>query len=152
MMSIDKDIKQGQFTSSHQKAMINILYTYGWVLEQIKNFLAREDITHQQYNVLRILRGSFPKPLSTLQIRERMLDKMSDTSRVVDRLITKNLVTKSTRPTDKRLVDVALTEKGQKLLSHLDNQPDHVQEIMNKLSENDAEMLSSLLDRLRGSE
>ena len=151
-MSIEKDIQQVSFVSSKQKAMINVLYTYGWLLEKIKNFLAKEDITHQQFNILRILRGASPQPLSTLQIRERMLDKMSDTSRIVDRLITKELVKKTTCPTDKRLVDVVITDKGQELLKKIDKESDQVSIIMANLSENDAEMLSSLLDRLRGSE
>ena len=151
-MGIEKEIQQETFASSYQKAMINVLFTYGWVIEKIKNFLSKEDITHQQYNILRILRGSFPKPLSTLQIRERMLDKMSDTSRIVDRLVIKSLVKKTTCPQDKRLVDVVITEKGQKLLKKLDAESDLIAEIMGNLSQNDAEMLSSLLDRLRGSE
>jgi DNA-binding MarR family transcriptional regulator len=87
-----------------------------------------------------------------LQIRERMLDKMSDTSRIVDRLVIKSLVKKTTCPQDKRLVDVVITEKGQKLLKKLDAESDLIAEIMGNLSQNDAEMLSSLLDRLRGSE
>src|SRR5687767_5160630 len=109
VMSIEKDIQQLSFASPKQKAMVNILYTYGWLLEKIKVFLARSDITHQQFNILRILRGSFPEPLSTLQIRERMLDKMSDTSRIVDRLVAKDLVKKTTCTTDKRLVDIVIT-------------------------------------------
>lgn len=129
--------------------MINLLYTYGWVIEKIKAFLAQEDITHQQFNILRILRGSHPQPLSTLQIRERMLDKMSDTSRIVDRLIVKGLVKKSTCAADKRLVDVTITDKGQKLLKKIDAEADPVLEIMSNLSEKDGEALSSLLDKLR---
>jgi MarR family transcriptional regulator, 2-MHQ and catechol-resistance regulon repressor len=151
-VGIEKDIHQVKFVSSRQKAMINLLFTYGWVIERIKNFLAAEDITHQQFNILRILRGSFPQPLSTLQIRERMLDKMSDTSRIVDRLVIKGLVKKSICPTDKRLVDVVITDKGQRLLKKIDAESDYIPEIMSNLSENDAEMLSSLLDKLRGSE
>ena len=129
--------------------MLNILFTYGWVLERIKGFLAREDITHQQYNILRILRGSHPEPLSTLQIRERMLDKMSDTSRIVDRLVVKGLVKKTISSKDKRLVDVTITERGQKLLKKLDMESDQMDAVMNNLSEKDAEMLSLLLDKLR---
>ncbi len=129
--------------------MINILYSYGWVMEKIKEALAKEDITHQQFNILRILRGSFPKPLSTLQIRERMLDKMSDTSRIVDRLVVKGLVKKSTCSKDKRLVDVIIADKGMKILKKIDAESDHVNEIMNNISEEDAEHLSSLLDKLR---
>ena len=93
-MGIENEIHKITFLSTRQKAMINIIYTYGWIMERIKNFLAKEDITHQQYNILRILRGAYPAPISTLQIRERMLDKMSDTSRIVDRLITKELAQK----------------------------------------------------------
>src|SRR4051812_14374579 len=100
-MGIEKDIHQEAFVSEKQKAMLNVLFTYGWIIEQIKTFLSKEDITHQQFNILRILRGA-GKPLSTLQIRERMLDKMSDTSRIVDRLVAKELVQKVTCAKDKR--------------------------------------------------
>jgi DNA-binding MarR family transcriptional regulator len=121
-------------------------------MERIKMFLEKEDITHQQYNILRILRGSAPDPLSTLQIRERMIDKMSDTSRIVDRLIVKELVKKCTCPKDKRLVDVTITDKGQKLLKKLDAEADYMDEIMNKLSEDEGETLNLLLDKLRNVE
>lgn len=151
-MGIEKDIHQNTFRHARQKAMINILFTYGWAIEQIKNFVSREDITHQQYNILRILRGAHPQPLSTLQIRERMLDKMSDTSRIVDRLIVKELVQKSTCAKDKRLVDVVITEKGQELLKRLDVVSADMDGIMNNLSEEEAEQLSSLLDKLRANE
>jgi MarR family transcriptional regulator, 2-MHQ and catechol-resistance regulon repressor len=149
-MGIEKDILQNTFKSTHQKAMINLLYSYGWMLEQIKNFLAQEDITHQQFNILRILRGAMPQPLSTLQIRERMLDKMSDTSRIVDRLLAKELVEKTTCTKDKRLVDVTIAPKGLELLERIDQRSDHVQEIMGRLSEAEALQLSNLLDKLRG--
>jgi DNA-binding MarR family transcriptional regulator len=148
-MGIEKDIHQSKFVSIHQKAMINLLYSYGWVIEKIKTFLATEDITHQQFNILRILRGSFPQPLSTLQIRERMLDKMSDTSRIVDRLLVKQLVKKTICPADKRLVDITITEKGQKILKKLDSEADHIFEVMGNLSEQEAEQLNMLLDKLR---
>lgn len=149
-MGIEKDIHQTKFSSSRQKAMINVLYSYGWIIEQIKNFLAKEDITHQQFNILRILRGSHPRPLSTLQIRERMLDKMSDTSRIVDRLVAKELVQKTTCEADKRLVDVLITEKGQELLRRIDAEGDFIHQIMGQLTEEDAQQLSDLLDKLRG--
>ena len=148
-MGIENDIHQTKFSSARQKAMINILYSYGWVLEKIKERLAKEDITHQQFNILRILRGSHPKPLSTLQIRERMLDKMSDTSRIVDRLVTKGLVKKTTCSKDKRLVDVTITEKGQKLLKKIDAESDQIADVMANLTEKEAEILSGLLDKLR---
>ena len=147
-MGIEDDIQQVAFQSARQKAMLNILYTYGWIIEQVKEFLAGEDITHQQFNILRILRGA-AGPLSTLQIRERMLDKMSDTSRIVDRLIVKDLVKKSTCPKDKRLVDVVITERGQELLKKLDAQAEDMDLIMG-VTEEEAETLSLLLDKVRG--
>lgn len=150
-MGIEHDIQQVHFKNARQKAMLNVLYTYGWLIERIKNFLSDEDITHQQFNILRILRGAAPEPLSTLQIRERMLDKMSDTSRIVDRLITKDLVKKAPCGKDKRLVDVTITERGQKLLQKLDGEGDHIADIMGSLTEKEAEMLSQLLDKLRKS-
>jgi DNA-binding MarR family transcriptional regulator len=148
-MGLENDIQQFSFRSTKQKAMINIMYTYGWIMERIKVFLAKEDITHQQYNILRILRGSFPEPISTLQIRERMLDKMSDTSRIVDRLVLKNLVKKYVSEKDKRLVDVFITEKGQELLKRMDAETSYFDEIMNHLSEEDAIQLNLLLDKIR---
>lgn len=149
-MGLEQDIRQDKFRNSRHKAMLNVLFTYGWIIERIKQFLSKEDITHQQYNILRILRGSSPDPLSTLQIRERMLDKMSDTSRIVDRMVAKGLVKKVVCSKDKRLVDVTITEKGQKLLKRLDVEQDHMEEIMQTLSEEQALELSNLLDKLRG--
>jgi MarR family 2-MHQ and catechol resistance regulon transcriptional repressor len=148
-MGIDQDILQSKFRNEHQKAGVNLLYTYGWLMERTKEIFASEDITPQQFNILRILRGSFPQPLSTLQIRERMLDKMSDTSRIVDRLITKGLVKKGTCKTDRRLVDVIITDKGKKMLERLDKRQDELDNIIGNLSEKEAAVLSELLDKIR---
>ncbi|HTD92779.1 MAG TPA: MarR family transcriptional regulator [Chitinophagaceae bacterium] len=149
-MSIDQDILQTKFRNELQKAAVNLIYTYGWVTEKSKELFASEDITPQQFNILRILRGSHPQPLSTLQIRERMLDKMSDTSRIVDRLITKGLVKKGTCKADRRLVDVMITDKGRKLLERLDAREDELDNIFGNLSKKEAVVLSELLDKIRG--
>jgi MarR family 2-MHQ and catechol resistance regulon transcriptional repressor len=148
-MSIDQDILQSKFRNEYQKAGVNLLYTYGWIMERTKELFASEDITPQQFNILRILRGSYPQPLSTLQIRERMIDKMSDTSRIVDRLITKGLVKKGTCKTDRRLVDVMITDKGKKMLERLDKRQDELDNIIDNLSEKEAAVLSELLDKIR---
>jgi hypothetical protein len=148
-MGIEKDINQQHFQCEAQKAMINLMYTHSWVTERIKEILAEESITMQQFNILRILRGSDPMPLSTLSIRERMLDKMSDTSRIVDRLLAKGLVDKKTCATDKRLVDVYITCEGKKLLEKLDNKSDVMNSITSKLSNSELEKLNELLDLLR---
>ncbi len=153
MMGIEKDIQQAKFRNPHQKAAINLIYTLSWMRDKTKCIFEAEDITAQQFNILRILRGSFPKPLSTLQIRERMLEKMSDTSRIVDRLITKGLVKKITCKNDRRLVDVIITDKGKKLLERLDARQDEIDGVLQNLSEKDANILSELLDKIRdGSE
>ena len=149
-MGIEKDINQTKFKSTRQKAMLNIMFSYGWLNEKIKCLLAPEDITPQQYNILRILRGSLPEPLSTLQIRERMLDRMSDTSRIVDRLIAKELVDKAVCPKDRRLVDVTISAKGQSLLKKLDAEANQLDKaIMSNITETEAETLSNLLDKIR---
>jgi MarR family transcriptional regulator, 2-MHQ and catechol-resistance regulon repressor len=151
IMGIEQDIQQVKFRNEYQKAFINILYTHGWLSEKAKEFFADEDITPQQFNILRILRGSHPQPLSTLQIRERMLDKMSDTSRIVDRLITKGLVKKGTCKMDRRLVDITITDKGKKLLEKLDTRQDEMDNIINNLTPKEAAALSDLLDKIRKS-
>jgi len=148
-MGIDRDILQTKFRNEHQKAAINLIYTYNWVSERTKELFATEDITPQQFNILRILRGSHPEPLSTLQIRERMLDKMSDTSRIVDRLVAKGLVKKAICRDDRRLVDIMITEKGKKLLERLDLRQDEMDNIIGNLTKKEATQLSELLDKIR---
>lgn len=149
-MSIDKDINQRSFKSEHQRAIVNLIFTYNWTTEKLKHIFDKEDLTMQQFNILRILRGS-EMPLSTLQIRERMLDKMSDTSRIVDRLIIKGLVKKNICKADRRLVDVSITDKGQKVLQKIDLQEDDLQNITSALSEKEAKSLNKLLDKIRHS-
>jgi MarR family transcriptional regulator, 2-MHQ and catechol-resistance regulon repressor len=148
-MGIDKDIQQTRFRNVHQKAAINLIYTLGWMKDKMKPIFDSEDITPQQFNILRILRGSFPQPLSTLQIRERMLEKMSDTSRIVDRLIAKGLVKKLVCKKDRRLVDVIISDKGKKLLERLDNRQEEMDKVLGNLSEKEASELSELLDKIR---
>jgi DNA-binding MarR family transcriptional regulator len=109
------------------------------------------EVTQQQFNILRILRGA-GKPLSTLQIRQRMLDKMSDTSRLVDRLIKKGLVNKSVSAGDRRLVDVELTEKGKLLLQKMDGLNTDLDAVLQQLSVEEAEKLNELLDKIRSAD
>ncbi|NBT07501.1 MAG: MarR family transcriptional regulator [Chitinophagia bacterium] len=147
-MGIEKDIQQTNFRNEFQKMGINIIYTANWLNEKIGQILSTEDITQQQYNILRILRGS-DVPLSTLKIRERMLDKMSDTSRIVDRLIVKGLVEKTACIKDKRLVDITVTKKGLQLLEKLDALNEHIDSILKGVSEKEANTINQILDKLR---
>jgi DNA-binding MarR family transcriptional regulator len=149
-MSLENDIQQTKFRNEYQKAVINLIYTFNWLSEKNKQFFEKADITSQQFNILRILRGA-GGPLSTLQIRQRMLDKMSDTSRIVDRLVKKELVKKVICKTDRRLVDVTISEKGLSLLKELDGYNDELDSIVGNISEEEAKTLNQLLDKMRNS-
>ena len=150
-MSIEKDIQQSKFRNEYHKTVVNLIFTYNWITEKTKQFFEKGDITPQQYNILRILRGA-GNPLSTLQIRQRMLDKMSDTSRIVDRLVKKELVQKVICKTDRRLVDVTITDAGLQLLDKLDSYNEQMDAMLESLSEEEAKMLNHLLDKIRNSE
>ena len=147
-MTLEKDINQQVFRSEYQKAIINLIYTFNWVNEKINKRFEPFDITQQQFNILRILRGA-GQPLSTLQIRQRMLDKMSDTSRIVDRLVKKGMVKKSISREDRRLVDVLMTDKGKKLLQSMDVMNEEMESIFKYLSDEEAKLLNVLLDKIR---
>lgn len=148
-MSIENDIQQAKFRNEHHKVSVNLIYTCNWMMEQHKKFFDNADITPQQFNILRILRGA-GGPLSTLQIRQRMLDKMSDTSRIVDRLVKKELVKKVICKTDRRLVDVTISDKGLSLLDSLDSCNDEMDASAGNLTEAEAMTLNQLLDKMRG--
>ena len=147
-MGIEKDIHQKKFRNEYQKSVINLIYTYNWMNEKSKVILDRCDITSQQFNILRILRGA-GEPLSTLQIRQRMLDRMSDTSRIVDRMLKKGLVKKVICNTDKRLVDVSISDKGKEILSKMDQYQEEMDGIFKNLTEEEAQVLNNLLDKIR---
>ncbi|MBC7829039.1 MAG: MarR family transcriptional regulator [Chitinophagaceae bacterium] len=148
-MSIEHDI-QSKFRGEHHKIMVNLIYTYNWAMEKSKRFFEKADLTPQQFNILRILRGA-AKPLSTLQIRQRMLDRMSDTSRIVDRLLKKELVQKGVCKGDRRLVDITISDKGSQLLLELDNYNEEMDAVLSAINEEEAKTLNHLLDKLRGS-
>ena len=147
-MGIEQDIQQPNFRNEFQKMGINLLFTANWLNEQIGKILSEEGVTQQQYNILRILRGS-ATPLSTLKIRERMLDKMSDTSRIVDRLIAKELVLKNTCEKDKRLVDITLSPKGLGLVDQLDQYNERIDALLKGINESEAQMMNQILDKIR---
>jgi len=147
-MGIEQDIQQPNFRNEFQKMGINLLFTANWLNEHIGKMLAEEGVTQQQYNILRILRGS-TTPLSTLKIRERMLDKMSDTSRIVDRLIAKELVVKNTCEKDKRLVDITLSPKGLDLVDQLDQYNERIDALLKGINESEAQLMNQILDKIR---
>ncbi|ADB36429.1 MarR family winged helix-turn-helix transcriptional regulator [Spirosoma linguale] len=150
-MSIETDIKQSTpFKSPYQRVLVNLMYTSNWIAGSQTQLLKPFKLTLQQYNVLRILRGQYPNPIKVSEITERMLDKMSNASRLVDKLLAKKLVLRTECPSDRRAVDVIITEKGLALLKQLDTHQDALnRSFQEKLTVEEAESLSLLLDRLR---
>lgn len=147
-MSLENEINQSKFRNEFHKSVINLIYTCNWVMESNKRYFEKVGITHQQFNILRILKGA-GKPLSTLQIRQRMLDRMSDTSRIVDRLIKKELVQKVPCKSDRRLVDITITETGLALLDEMDKYSDQMDGLLSNITTEEAEDLNRILDKIR---
>jgi DNA-binding MarR family transcriptional regulator len=148
-MKIEDAIKQKKpFKNERHRAIINLLYTTNMVRDRNKSILKEFGLTMQQYNVLRILRGA-GKPISTRIIRQRLLDKMADASRLVDRITQKNLVERTSCANDKRLVDVSLSEEGEALLLKIDNKHPEMYDLLGSLTEEEAKILNNLLDKVR---
>ena len=125
------------------------MYTTKWLLGKQKEIFQPFNITGQQYNILRILRGQYPNSISATEIKARMLDKNSDVSRLLDRLLAKKVISKQTSSSDKRAADIFLTEEGMQLLNAIDEKQNELDSIL-LLNEADALMLSDLLDKCRG--
>lgn len=134
-----------------QKASLNLLYTYGFLFNGYESFFKRYGLTTQQYNAVRILQSEYPNPISTSGLRDKMLDKMSDTSRLVSRLNAKGFVDVKQNPHDKRLVNIILSEKGHRLMESVEPELTLLDSMMHGLSEEEAIMLSELLTKVRAS-
>jgi DNA-binding MarR family transcriptional regulator len=149
-MKIEEEIKQYKFRNEYQKATLNLIYSSNWLLSRHKDFFSKFRITQQQYNVLRILKGQHPNAISTSEIKERMLDMNSDSSRIVDRLALKGIVSKKICKQDKRLVDVSITDKGVALLHQIEDYIVDLDRVISNLSVEEANRLNNLLDKMRG--
>jgi len=148
-MKIEDEIKQQKFKTPHQKAVLNLIYTTSWMQGRQKDIFKTFGITLQQFNILRILRGQHPNSTSATEIKSRMLDKNSDVSRLLDRLLAKKVITKRVSANDKRAADVNLTEEGLELLRAIDKKQNQIDNVL-LLSEEEAIILSDLLDKSRG--
>jgi DNA-binding MarR family transcriptional regulator len=149
-MKIEEEIKQKRFQSEYQKAVINILFTSGWLGSANSKALKPYDITPQQFNILRILRGQFPNPATVNILQERMLDRMSNASRLVEKLKTKKLVDRTECKKDRRQVDIIITEAGLSLLKDIDLNIKDFENILGEISIKEAEELNRILDKIRG--
>lgn len=148
-MKIEDEIKQQKFKSPQQKVVINLLYTTSWMQSRQQEIFKQFNITLQQFNILRILRGQHPNSISATEIKSRMVDKNSDVSRLLDRLLAKNVISKKTSSSDKRAADINLTEDGLELLRTIDKKQHQIDNIL-VLSDEEATQLSDLLDKSRG--
>ncbi len=148
-MKIEDEIKQQKFKSPQQKVVINLLYTTSWMQSRQQDIFKQFNITLQQFNILRILRGQHPNSISATEIKSRMVDKNSDVSRLLDRLLAKNVISKKTSSSDKRAADINLTEDGLELLRTIDKKQHQIDNIL-VLSDEEATQLSDLLDKSRG--
>lgn len=149
-MRLEDEIKQKQFKSELHKLVVNLIYTGNWIKDVNSQLLKPYGITSQQYNILRILRGQYPKPASVNMLIDRMLDKMSNASRLVEKLRQKGFVERKECPQDRRQADVVITQSGLDLLSKIDQEIEQVDDYMGNISEQEAKTVNELLDKLRG--
>jgi len=149
-MTIEEAIKQKHFDNEIEKVFVNVIYTSNQLYFNHLQFLKSFGISPEQYNVLRILRGSHPKTMSLLDISSRMLDKSSNSTRLVEKLKLKKLITREVCEKDRRQVDILITEDGLGLLKKIDAELKIWFTNFNQLSEEEAKTLNGLLDKMRG--
>lgn len=149
-MQLQKETKTSKFENIYQQAIVNVVFTYSWCTEHFRQVIQPYEITPQQFNFLRILRGQYPAPSTINLLKERMLDKMCDASRITERLVQKELVAKKINPNDKRAVDILISEKGLALLKKMDEELDLSAPVSKNLTEEEATLLNELLDKMRG--
>lgn len=151
MPSIGEEIKQSNFRNNQQKAVLNILLTANTIYAINNRFFKQFGLSPEQYNVLRILRGNQPEACTVLSIQERMLDKMSNASRLVDKLESKGLLTRKQSKEDRRQVDVVITKKGLELLDQIAIPFEGLENTLNCVSEEELNRFSDILDIIRSS-
>jgi DNA-binding MarR family transcriptional regulator len=148
-MKIEEAIRQKKFKSEFQKAAINIIYTASWINNKHTHLFKEYNITPAQYNVMRILRGKHPEPATVNYLIDRMLDKSSNASRIVEKLRLKKLVERVVCPEDRRAVNVLVTAKGLDILTKIDHEEEKLAAGIGKISETDAKKLNELLNKIR---
>lgn len=149
-MSLEQDIKQEKFADEHEKAAVNILFTASWLYNRNAARLKPHDITPEQYNVLRILRGSYPRALMLADITSRMIDKSSNATRLVEKLRQKGLLRRDICENNRRQVDIIITDTGLGLLKQIDVEAGQAWlETLRVISKEEAANLNKILDQLR---
>jgi DNA-binding MarR family transcriptional regulator len=149
-MKLEDEIQQKQFASQRHKLGVNIFYTHSWLYSQVRGILRPYGLTPQQFNILRILRGQYPNPCTVNVLRSRMLDKMCDASRIIERLRHKELLARNTSKSDRRSAEIIITEKGLDVLREIDSLGNQFHAFSETLSVEECTQLNDLLDKLRG--
>lgn len=149
-MSLEEDLKQTKrFVNEYEKIAVNIMYTSSWLHNKNAARFKKYGLTPEQYNVLRILRGSYPKSLRLNDISCRMIDKSSNATRLVEKLRHKELLKRDICPNNRRQVDIVITEKGLAILAQIDNESESWYAELHGVTPQEAQELNRILDKLR---
>ncbi len=148
-MKLEQAIQSEKFASQQQKAVLNILYSAWWLKTLISKELKRLGLTHEQYNVLRILKGKHPEKMCVRDIGSRVIERSSNVPRIIDRLVAKKYVDRSTSQLDKRETVITLTKDGISVLENANSLVENVFSNAVVINEGDAKQLNSLLDQMR---
>lgn len=148
-MTLEHELQVKKFRSEAHKLIVNLIFTSSWLKGKMDAAMVDSDITHQQYNILRILNGSDPNPVSVKAIRERMIERGSDVSRIIDRMLVKGLVNRFECKHDRRNVDIMITEMGKERLSYYNTLIEPLDKLMETLNLEQQQTLNSLLEKLR---
>lgn len=149
-MKFEEEIKQSVFKDPKEKALINIAYTGNWLRDRFESILKPIGINEQHFNILRILRGRHPHAICPGEIKEVLINKRGDLTRLLDKLVAMELVERDINPDNRRMINLKVTQEGLKLLSNLDPQLKVLNSENNALTNEESEHLSNLLDKLRG--
>lgn len=148
-MRIEDEINQEKFLNQNHRTLVNLIYTHSFLINKMAGFFKGRGITRQQFNVLRILRGQHPKSANLNLIKDRMMDKMSDASRIVERLRLKKLITRKQSRTDRREVEIIINKQGLDLLEKMDEEIKEIYKLFDSLSSAELQTLNHLLDKFR---
>lgn len=150
-MKLEKEIHQTKpFRNEYHRASVNLIFTGKWMIQFHSDIFKKYRITVQQYNIMRILQGRYPKATTVKLIRERMLDRMSDASRIVELLRKKGMVERNISNSDRRRTDVLITKKGTTLLEEIEKKSEQMDKRLASLNEEEIKQLNTLLDKARG--
>lgn len=148
-MTINDSIEQSEFDNPQTKALVNLMFTYHQMMDRTRQAFKKSGITQQQYNVLRILKGRKMKGATCGEVKRVMLDKNPDLSRLSDRLVAKGLIQREVNGNNRREIELSITQRGLDLLDQMAPVLRENSQFLNALSDQEAEQLSDLLDKLR---